>query len=384
VDEHLSKLSARRTRNRPRRLLAAVAATLLCVLAGTAAWYRWRYLGGSVLTHAAVDAPATLATWPWPNAARESLRPGVTHWLDRSSPDGTVLDLFEFDFGRNPRLEFSLFDQDQDDEHPFDDRAAFWQRGVAGVTRKLNDEGSGDVVAAANGLFFGYTGTGSGGVASHVAPVVVGGEPHFDQRPNPRWTFGVTLGQSGPRFRQVESAGKVDLQRYTFAAGGAQSLVRAGKLAPLPPGSVNKSIAFDQMRTTRVGLGWTRNDARLYLLFVKEPDAEAASIVASQQRISMAGGWSVYDVARFFAALGVWGAINSDGGDVGQLIYRTAQGRYELVPPKSASRQMRMTLAPDLSNAPPGGTLMYWVVRERPVPRAGGWADRGNERQVGP
>jgi hypothetical protein len=121
-------------RTKARRLLALVAATLIVALAGTAAWYRWRYLGGSVLTRAAVDAPARLATWPWPNAVRELIRPGVTHWLDRSSPDGTVLDLFEFDFRRNPRLEFSLFDQDQDDAHPFDDRASFWERGVAGIT----------------------------------------------------------------------------------------------------------------------------------------------------------------------------------------------------------------------------------------------------------
>lgn len=138
--------------------------------------------------------------------------------------------------------------------------------------------------------------------------------------------------------------------------------------APLPPGSVNKSIAFDQMRTTRVGLGWSRDNAKLYLLFVKEPDAEAASIAASQHRISMAGGWSVYDVARFFAALGVWGAINSDAGDVGQLLYRKPSGAYDLVPPKWTSREMRVKLLPDFSNAPPGGTLMYWIVCERRAP----------------
>jgi hypothetical protein len=91
-------------------------------------------------------------------------------------------------------------------------------------------------------------------------------------------------------------------------------------------------------------------------------------MTASQHGISLAGGWSVSDMARFFAALGVWGAVNSDGGDAGQLIYRTSRGRYELVPPKWTSRQMRLTLAPDFSNAPRGGTLMYWVVRERPAP----------------
>jgi hypothetical protein len=320
-------------------------------------------LGGSVFTRAAANAPAELATWPWPNAVRESIRLGVRHWMDHSSSDGTVLDLLEFDFQRNPRLEFLLFDQDH--AHPFDDRAAFWQRGVAGVTKALNVEGKGVVIAASNGLFFGYTGRGPTGVGSHVTPVVVQSEPHFAQRPNPRWTFGVINGKQGPRFRQQESASAEELPRYTYASGGAQSLVREGQLAPLPPGSVNHSIAFDQMRTTRVGLGWTRDNRKLYLLFVKEPDAEAPSIIASQQGISMTGGWSVYDVARFFVALGVWGAVNSDAGDVGQLIYRTSTGRYVLVPPKWTSREMRTTLAMDFSNAPSGGALMYWVVRDR-------------------
>ena len=74
-------------------------------------------------------------------------------------------------------------------------------------------------------------------------------------------------------------------------------------------------------------------------------------------------------MARFFVALGAWGAINSDAGDAGQLIYRTPPGRYELVPPRWSSPEMRMTLAPDFSNAPPGGTLMYWVICDRGMQR---------------
>jgi hypothetical protein len=342
------------------------------VLVGLAAWYLYRYLGGSVLTREPIDAPSKLATWPWPNAVRETIDAGVTHWLDRSSPDGTVLDLFEFDFRRNPHLEFSLFDQDQDDEHPFDNQAAFWERGVVAITKKLNEEGSGVVIAATNGLFFGFTRTGSGGVASHVAPVVVRGVPRFEGGPHPRWTFGVTVGKRGPLFKQREGAAGEQLRPYIYASGGAESLVREGKLAPLPPGSVNKSIAFDRMRTTRVGIGWTRDPGKLYLLFVKEPDSEALSLMAAEHGISAAGGWSVPDVARFFVALGVWGAINSDAGDAGQLIYRTPSGRYELVPPRWSSPEMRMTLAPDLSNAPSGGTLMYWVVRDTSAIRTPG------------
>src|SRR6202011_5685230 len=94
------------------------------------------------------------------------------------------------------------------------------------------------------------------------------------------------------------------LKRYAYASGGAEGLVRDGKPAFLPLGSVNRSIAFDRMRTTRVGLGWTRDSRKLYLLFVKEPDAEGPSMIAAEHGISMAGGWSVPDVARFFVALG--------------------------------------------------------------------------------
>src|ERR1051326_6044617 len=149
----------------------------VCIVAvaglGIAAWYRLRYFGPMIVIREPIGAPAMLATWPWPSARREQTHPGATHWLDRSSADGTVLDLFEFDFRRNPQLALLLFDQDQDDARPFDDRAAFWERGVAPVAKMLNEQGNGIVIAAANGPFFGFTRTGRGGVASHVAPVVI-------------------------------------------------------------------------------------------------------------------------------------------------------------------------------------------------------------------
>src|SRR5713226_680786 len=92
------------------RALSAVVGIVAVALVGAAAWYRFRYLGGQMVTGEPLDAPAKLATWLWPNAVRELIHPGVVHWLDRSSPDGTVVDLFEFDFRRNPNLELSLFD----------------------------------------------------------------------------------------------------------------------------------------------------------------------------------------------------------------------------------------------------------------------------------
>ena len=66
-------------------------------------------------------AGSSLARWPWPQAVQDTPHPGVTHWLDTSSPDGTMLDFFDFDFGKNPHLRFEIYDQDEDDTHPFDD-----------------------------------------------------------------------------------------------------------------------------------------------------------------------------------------------------------------------------------------------------------------------
>lgn len=155
-------------RRSSRRLLLAAAGLVLFLLAGAAVWYRLRYFDGDLWTREPIDAASRTAMWPWPSETREATHPGVTHWLDRSSPDGTVLDLLQSDFRENPHLEFSLFDQDQDDRRPFDNRAAFWTRGVAQVTKQLNEQDNGVVVAATNGLFFAFTKTGSDGMASHV------------------------------------------------------------------------------------------------------------------------------------------------------------------------------------------------------------------------
>src|SRR5437763_4034906 len=84
----------------------------------------------SIVPKQAVEIPSPLATWPWPRAARDTPDAGVTHWLDRSSQDGTVLDLLQFDFTANPRLRLELYDQDEDDPVPFDNSVDYWARGI--------------------------------------------------------------------------------------------------------------------------------------------------------------------------------------------------------------------------------------------------------------
>ncbi len=327
-----------------------------------------------------LDAPSPLATWPWKNAVKDSPYLGVTHWLDRSSPDGTVLDLFEFDFAANPRLRLELYDQDEDDATPFNDEVDYWRRAVGQVTRHLNASGRGKVVAAWNGLFFAidYKTEGVRGVARHVAPVVLRGKVYFNVG-NHRWTFGVQHQNGQPVFKTLHLPDRETLAReFTFAAGSAQCLVRNGvplKLKPFPrlgemrmrgpvpstPREAGHIPIVDHIKTARTSLGWSRDNRRLYLLIVKEPDSESASALALRHRQPMTGGWMVSDLQRFWRAKKVWGAVNVDGGGLTQMTYLRKDGRYDMLPP---ANPVRMTFSPSFPDAPPGGALMYFYVRE--------------------
>ena len=54
--------------------------------------------------------------------------------------------MFDFDFAANPHLQFALYDQDEDDDHPFDNKAHPWAMGVAQAAKHLNDTGRGPVL----------------------------------------------------------------------------------------------------------------------------------------------------------------------------------------------------------------------------------------------
>lgn len=182
--------------------------------------------------------PAPLAVWPWPQAKQDTPWPGVTHWLDTSSPDGTALDLFQFDFTVNPKLRLELYDQDEDDKTPGDNRVDYWPQGVGQATRHLNALGRGPVLAAWNGLFFNST-VPSGGpraFGAHVAPVVLRGKTLYHVG-DIRWAFGVQYDAQGrPTFKTRHEPDKATLAReFSWAAEGAQCLIRDGKPLTLQP-----------------------------------------------------------------------------------------------------------------------------------------------------
>ena len=366
--------------NTPRLIFAALLGIGILAVFGL---FYWRLAVPAPPKPLLPPTPAPLAIWPWPYAVKDSPHPGVTHWLDISSPDGAVLDFFDFDLTANPHLRFEIYDQDQDDAHPFDDSADGWPVGVGQATRHLNTSGRGKVVAAWHGLFFGWETQGakppSPYVYHHVTPVVLDGKVHANVG-QARWTFGARYDAQGhATFKTLLMPDKKALAKdFTFAAGGAQCLIKDGKplkLRPFPTGDAPEPHQpvpcapdeagyipnVDWIQTTRATVGWSKDSKHFYLLFVKQTGTEGGAIMASHGHGPPTGGWTVSDEQRFWLAKGVWGAINSDGGDVGQLTFLQPNGNYVLLP---SVAEERLTFTPDFVNAPSSGTLLYFFVRD--------------------
>lgn len=367
-----------------RRLLAG----LLGLAALLGLGYFWRRSLPSAPVQIKPPTPSSLAVWPWPKAVQDHSHPGVTHWLDTSSPDGSVLDFFDFDLKANRHLRFEIYDQDQDDAKPFDDFADCWPQGVGQATHHLNTSGRGQVVAAWHGLFFNnaYQAGYSHYVGRHVTPVVLNGQVHANVG-QARWTFGVHVDAAGhSSFRTLLMPDKMALaENFTYAAGGAQCLIKDGKplkLHPFPmldepappqpvpcaPDEAGYIPNVDWIQTSRATVGWSKDGRHFYLLFVKQTGDETGAIMASHGHGPPTGGWTVFDEQRFWLAKGVWGAINSDGGDVAQLTWLQPDGNYLLLPPVGDGfNGQRLLYPPDFPNAPQHGTLLYFFVRDAGV-----------------
>lgn len=331
--------------------------------------------------------PAPLARWPLPGAKQDRPNPGVTHWFARDA-SGTTVDVLDFDFQLNPNLRWSLYDQDEADDKPFDDHTLYKPLGVAKFAQEF-DAGSlprprGTIVAAWNGAFFGYRDKPAMDNAFHVSPVVINGKAFFTKN-NHRWTFGVKYDKSGrPTWKVLFKPSVSQLeQEFDWAAGALQCLIKEGKplkLEPFPKNhseikrrtqpSTNQEAGhiphFDHMRTCRASIAWSRDNRHLYLLSVKEPDDELSSSLAASHGTPDPGGFTVQDVQRFWLQKGVWGAINSDAGNVGQLVFRLPDGSHTVIPSKQTSPIMRITCPPNWKGAPPaGGALMYFYVWQK-------------------
>ena len=327
-----------------------------------------------------IGNPSPGATWPWRGAVQDTPHPGITHWLTHTT-DGTSLDLLEFDFAANPALRFELYDQDEDDAQPFDNAVDYYPNAIGQVTRHLNTIDRGPVLAAWNGLYFTVDKWAPGGTAHHLAPIVLDGKVHANVG-NYRWTFGVQYVDGRPIFKTLLLPDKETLAKdFTYAAAGAQCLIRDGEPLTIPPYPARGEPIPEQsptptiddvgyipehefVRTSRTSMAWSRDSSKLWLLIVKEPDREGVSIAGFLFRIPVMGGWMVSDLQRFWSSKGVLGAVNVDGGDVMEMVYRHDDGRYTMLPPRLGSRAMRLEFDERFEGAPEGGTMMYFYVRE--------------------
>jgi hypothetical protein len=381
----LEAINMQKKSKRPTRFIVLL--VLFAIAGGALFWAKQRWLNDTrtLKKDTSPTDPAPLARWPWPKAKKDSPARGVTHWIDKSSLDGTVCELIEFDFKANPKLRFALFDQDSDDQKPWDNHCLFWPRGAAQMTRQLNKT-EGRIIALWNGLFYGYHGGSKWAKqnAFHVSPVVINGQVH-NWGANHRWSFGVKYQKGKPTFKTFHKPSVETYKReYDFGGGSAQCLVKDGKplklqpfglppiKQPVPstPQEAGHIPDFDHMRSCRASIGWSKDSSKLYLLFIKEPDSESASIIAVRRGnffgVSLWGGWTVADVQRFWLQKGVWNAINSDAGDVAQLALLRPDKNYDLVPSRQGSSKMRLKFKPDFTGAPDGGALMYFYVVEKP------------------
>ncbi|RYX82481.1 hypothetical protein EON83_19360 [bacterium] len=381
------------TPNSRRRFLLFVLPTLAVV--GLASWAKTRFLSpgiSPVPLASSYSSPSVGTSWPWPGAITKTLARGVTQ-TSKVTADGTLLDLFDFDFGANPNLRWEIFDQDEDDSKPFDNHVLYWDRNVARATKELDGpKKRGPVLVAWNGAFFGYQKKTNEADAFHVSPVVLRGKVYFNTAQH-RWTFGVKNTPTGPVWKTFFKPSKAIMEReFDYAAGSVQCLIKDGKILtvePFPPiGGTFKdqpvpSTAqdaghipyFDHMRTCRASIAWSRDNKHLYFLAVKEPDDEGASSVALSFTVrgnpipagtTLGGGWTVPDVQRFWQSKGVWGAINSDAGGVLQWVARQPNGAgWDMVPPRLANSALRLKVKPNWDGAiAGGGAIMYFFVRE--------------------
>jgi hypothetical protein len=298
--------------------------------------------------------------------------------------------LFEFNFGSDPRLRFGIYDQDEDDEVPFDNATHYWRRGLAVAAAKTPN--SGPSIAIVNGPYFGLRNVKprTADVAFHLAPEVLSGKLHYTGA-NHRWTFGTKVENGRIGFVALHMPTNDALKQLDFGAGTAQCVVHNGKalhLQPLPRGTIESKPpsalpstaadagpirVLDWMKTSRVSFGWNRDSSKLWLLFVKEPDGETTSRAAVLQSRAAVGGWTLADVQRFWLALGATDAVVTDGGDVAQLAYRTASKadnhNWFLVPPRfstaagaATKRFSPSSLAQIPKAARVGGALSYFMI----------------------
>ena len=239
--------------------------------------------------------------------------------FSREQSDGTQIRLLAYDLSA---INVGIYDADSDDVRPYDDRNASWLgQAMPLVWCKIERATGGKTGCAVNGGFFGAE---FPLVARHEAPLVVGGAARYDSRvleddwPAQNCLLGWKREGNRLRFSVVEDAPFVSLaRRFDGVLGGVRALIVNAKARELRPG-----MGGTTLKCSRTSVAW--KNGNFYVLSVRDPDGEAASLRADKrekagERGVQVGGWDAREVQQFWAERRMENAVLFDGGESTQL-----------------------------------------------------------------
>ena len=280
-----------------------------------------RVFGGAMLSIlAALWGAQALSGSSWRDLNSEALI------LARESSDGTQIRLLRYDLAK---VKPGIYDADFDDAKPFDDRNASWLgQAMPLVWRKIERLHGGQILCAVNGGFFGadfpY-------IARHEAPVVHDGVARYDTSvlqnswPTQNCALSWKTSAADTQLSLLPNAQFAQLTpRFDGVLGGVRALIVDGQALELQPG-----MGGTTLRCSRTSVAW--KDGQIYLLSVRDPDGEKASLRADRrekagQPDQQTGGWNVRQVQQFWAGRKMNNAVLFDGGESTQLALQTRTG----------------------------------------------------------
>ena len=301
-------------------------AALFVAFAGGVLGARFRSKGAFGAALALILVALWSAQWLDSSAYREVKNKALI--FSREQNDGTQIRLLAYDLRT---INAGIYDADSDDARPHDDRNATWLgQAMPLVWRKIERRSGSRTLCAVNGGFFGaefpY-------LARHEAPIVSDGIARYDSRvletdwPTQNCLLGWKRANDKLQFSIVEDAEFGGLTpRFDGALGGVRALIVDGQARELKPG-----MGGTTLKCSRTSVAWQAGE--FYVLSVRDPDGEAASLRADKREKAgeigvQVGGWNAHQVQQFWASRGVENAVLFDGGESTQLAFQTSSGVF--------------------------------------------------------
>lgn len=287
--------------------------------------------------------------------------------------DGTQIRLLSYNLSA---IDAGIYDADCDDARPYDDRNASWLgQAMPLVWRKIERANGGKTLCVVNGGFFGAE---FPFVARHEAPLVSNGVARYDSRqleddwPAQNCLLGWKRSGGKLQFSVVEDANFAELTpRFDGALGGVRALIVGGQARELRPG-----MGGTTLKCSRTSVAW--EGGKFYVLSVRDPDGEAASVRADKREKAgetgvQVGGWNVRQVQQFWQSRGMENAVLLDGGESTQLAFPTSDGvmmthssyHFTRTPFYINRKPVRFVLPMLPGFEANGGVLNYFTVAEK-------------------